>query len=352
MLFNSAQKPIRCKHLWISRYCLVAWIALLVASSQLDALQNEDKPLADEVQAAAQRFLDRIENPEPPASKKSRRKRLHKRNEQGEIVSLQLREIEFAEGDLELIGKLTHLESLDLRSSNIADKDLLLLAGLRNLRELSLEDTKIDGSGIAALSKLENLQTLSLRNTKIGDDTLKHLQIPASLSELNLRGNEITDDGLKQLKPIQSIGVLRLGDTKITDAGLLQLKDWNGLMGITLDGTAVTDAGLREFSKQEKFQWIETAEATANELVRRLENGEHANVAAMCSPGVTIPAIGKLKLATLNEVEQSDSDRERNCQRYHLEMEWTMDNGKREILFVNFSVERGTVFLHEVGISN
>jgi Leucine-rich repeat (LRR) protein len=330
---------------------LVAAIVLLLSSSQLGALQINDDTLPAEIQESAQRFLDRIENPIPPAGKKSIRRRLHKRNEKGQIVSLNLRDVQFAEGELQLVGKLIHLETLDLGSSNVTDEDLSLLAGLENLRELSLESTNIDGRGIAALRHLEHLQSLSLRRTKIGDANLGILALPESLRELNLRGNKITDEGLRQLRPIASVAVLRLGDTQIGDAGLLQLKNWEGLMGVTLDDTSVTDAGLQEFSKLEKFHWMKSAESTADELVSRLEKGEHAAAAAMCCPGVIVPAQGKLRLEKLEKIEPSFSDRQKNRRRYHLEMDWTLDAGKHQVLFADFRVERGTVFITEVGIN-
>ena len=98
------------------------------------------------------------------------------RNEQGEVVEV------------------------ELRFKDITDAGLLHLAGLTNLQTLTLHSTKITDAGLVHLKELTNLQTLFLANTKITDTGLVHIKGLTQLQDLGLQQTKVTDTGVADLK--------------------------------------------------------------------------------------------------------------------------------------------------------
>jgi len=74
------------------------------------------------------------------------------RNEQGEVVEVDLGSSRITDTGLVHLKGLTSLQTLNL-SGSITDSGLVHLKGLTNLQQLYLEDTQITDAGVADLQK-------------------------------------------------------------------------------------------------------------------------------------------------------------------------------------------------------
>ena len=112
---------------------------------------------------------------------------------------------------------------VNLALTKITDADLVHLKGLTKLQTLGLAHTKVTDGGLVHLKGLAKLQTLNLMRTKITDAGLVHLKGLTGLQTLGLP-SQITDAGLVHLKGMTNLTYLNLAMTKITDAGIADLK--------------------------------------------------------------------------------------------------------------------------------
>ena len=87
---------------------------------------------------------------------------------------------------------------------------------------VNLFGTKITDAGMADLKGLTNLQKLNLDGTSVTDAGIVHLVGLTKLTHLSLP-YEITDAGLVHLKGLTTLQELNLGSTQVTDAGLVHL---------------------------------------------------------------------------------------------------------------------------------
>ena len=142
------------------------------------------------------------------------------RNEQGEVVGVDLRGASMSPTG----QKLLHLIGLGEQRLSLSDAALVHLKGLTNLQTLNLHGTKITDAGLVHLKGLTKLQTLDLWDTKITDAGLVHLKGLTKLTWLNLPGTKITDAGLIHLQELPRLETLNLLYTKVTDAGIAELK--------------------------------------------------------------------------------------------------------------------------------
>ena len=270
-------------------------------------------------------------------------------NEQGEIVGLQLAEVELKAGDARIIGQLTHLTWLSLQRSNVKDDDLRQWSALTSLKKLNLWDAKVTDAGIAALVGLSSLQSLQLGGTGLTDAGMSSIGKLTALRELDLARTKITDEGLKALATLKDLEGLKLSETTVSDAGLRTLEGFPKLRGVTLDETAVTGAGIESLSKREGFGWMTTPEGVAKELAQRMSAGDVAGVAAMLSIALDLPTQGKFKTRAVTAIVMTDRDKERQRQRFRIEWDWN-NNGKEEGLFAEIGVRQATVRVMEAGV--
>jgi len=101
-----------------------------------------------------------------------------KRNEQGEVVEVDLRFSKITDVGMIHLKELTKLETLRLSlSTMITDAGLVHLKGLTNLRTLDLKTTlQITDAGLVHLKGLTNLQELDLEDTQATDAGIAELQ--------------------------------------------------------------------------------------------------------------------------------------------------------------------------------
>ena len=113
---------------------------------------------------------------------------------------------------------------VDLDRAPISDQDLQHLVGLTSLQALWLDETGITDKGLKTLRGLDSLEELTLNGTQITDKGLAHLQGLTQLTGLYLLGNKITDAGLAELVGLTGLLQLWLDDTAVTDEGVAKLQ--------------------------------------------------------------------------------------------------------------------------------
>ena len=125
--------------------------------------------------ASLDAFLVRVEATAWPTETKKAPARIE-RDADGRIVGLRLDGVQLRSGDIDQIGRLTHLDRLSLNRTAINDHDLVKLATLRNLRALTLNQTSIGDSGIEALVEFPKLRTLCLGGVKASPEAVSALK--------------------------------------------------------------------------------------------------------------------------------------------------------------------------------
>ena len=121
------------------------------------------------------------------------------RNEQGEVVNV------------------------NLSGTQITDAGLAHIKGMTRLQHLHLGQTKITDAGLVHLKGLTNLQALYLGG-QVTDAGLVHLEGLTNLQALGLRGTKVTNAGLVHLAGLTNLTFVDLGETQVTDAGVAELQ--------------------------------------------------------------------------------------------------------------------------------
>lgn len=173
-------------------------------------------------------------------------------DEQGNVVTVDLRASWISDGELAELAKLPTMRALDLSMTRVTD------AGLRHLRAASgLEDVNlyyaelITDEGLGAARGWPRLKRLNLRGTKASDNALEYLSATPDLEWLDLGFSQITDSGLYRLGGLSKLTTLVLGGNKLTETGLAAISGLPGLERLDLGGKQRTDSGLWSVSISE-----------------------------------------------------------------------------------------------------
>lgn len=90
---------------------------------------------------------------------------------------------------------------------------------------LDLSQTRVCDADLAQLAQLHRLQWLHLNGTGVTDAGLVHLEPLANLELLHLGATVVTDEGLKHLQGLKHLRTLHLTGTKVTDAGVQRIQE-------------------------------------------------------------------------------------------------------------------------------
>lgn len=93
----------------------------------------------------------------------------------------------FADGDLQHLGKLPGISMLSLGHLPITDAGMAHVEGLAGLRYLQLNDVAVTDAGLAHLRRLTNLRCLSLTRTQVTLDGLTDLKQASPRLQINHR---------------------------------------------------------------------------------------------------------------------------------------------------------------------
>jgi internalin A len=97
-----------------------------------------------------------------------------------------------------------------------------------NIVSLDLSTIRVTDDDLARLSELVDLQWLSLYGSEVTDEGLSHLSGLPKLTLLNLTKTGITDDGVAALGRIGSLRTVHLTETKVTPSGVERLLEETG----------------------------------------------------------------------------------------------------------------------------
>jgi len=209
------------------------------------------------------------------------------RDGDGNVVEVNLREVEIDDADLEhlqglphlrsvllnktpigeaglkTLGEIETLENIDLRGCATTNEGVAHLAGLSKLRGLRLssrqaEDTSdlsgatsyVDDGAMASIGKLTNLEVLALDNLLVTEAGLAELADLKNLEELYLAGTPIGDEALALLDQFPKLRILRIAETNVSDDGLAHLVKLPNLKQLDISRcVSVTDAGMEHVGK-------------------------------------------------------------------------------------------------------
>ena len=167
------------------------------------------------------------------------------RNDQGQIVAVDLASAWISDDDLELIASLEHVERIDLSYTWISDLGMERLKPLRNVRELSLYycDYITDG-GVIPLKGWSNLEVLNLEGTDVTSRSFEHIANLENLRVLHVGHSRVEDEGFENLAPLTKLEEFGFGGNKMSGRALPLLKMLPSLRRVVIGGLQRTDSGL------------------------------------------------------------------------------------------------------------
>ena len=148
-----------------------------------------------------------------------------KTNVKGDVISVDLKEMQVTDADLSHLKEMTKIKTLNLSLTPVTDEGLANLEGLTGLTHLYLFGTDVTDAGLEHLKGLTGIQVLCLDDTRITDAGLVHLKNMTRLEKLHIQSQgTITDDGLGSLTGLTELVELRVGGTDVTDDGVDKLE--------------------------------------------------------------------------------------------------------------------------------
>lgn len=155
---------------------------------------------------------------------------------------------------LGLISKLECLRNLDLRNCPVSNAGLAHLTGMKSLAAIRLSgatgETTVDDDGMVSLAAISSLQTVMLDGLWVSEGGLEHLVVLEGLKELTLAQTLVGDEALSVIARMKKLRRLRLAKTSITAEGLgsiaplSELRDLDISECASLDDTALEPVGL------------------------------------------------------------------------------------------------------------
>lgn len=173
------------------------------------------------------------------------------KNEQGEIIHLDLPSFKTTDQTLAHVAELTSLQELEMSMCrHVTDEGAQYLAKLTDLEDLDLFATSIGNPGQSHLRNLTKLRRLQLSGSGT-EDGLRHIAGLTNLESLSIGfglGYPVTTVGLDNLKEMTNLTRLRLDGCEISDEGLKIIAGFPKLESLQLQGGTMTDAGLAHLS--------------------------------------------------------------------------------------------------------
>jgi Leucine-rich repeat (LRR) protein len=135
-----------------------------------------------------------------------------KRDQTGNVVSVDLRGSWIYDSQMIELARLPRLEQLDLSHTRISDEGMLYLKTAPAIPDLNLYYTEqITDLGIHAIKDWKHLKRLNLRGTRISDGALEVISHLSQLEALDIANTQITDNGLDSLMTLINLKELSVG---------------------------------------------------------------------------------------------------------------------------------------------
>ena len=177
------------------------------------------------------------------------------------ITNLDLRGCPISNAGLQHVTSLPSLKALRLSGSNsnctVDDDGMDSVAQLANLKVLALDRLWISEAGIEKLLVLRDLEELYLAETTVGDDALALLPKLPNLRKLRLSKNQISNEGLKQLAGFKELVELDLSEiSQLSNDGMRHLSGLTSLRKLNLWRVPITDAGVEHLKSLNNMEWL------------------------------------------------------------------------------------------------
>jgi hypothetical protein len=95
---------------------------------------------------------------------------------EGNVIRLQLNEMQLSAKDFEALGGLSTLRSLSLYRTNVTNEDLRCIRDLPHLEFLVLTSTDVSDGAIEHIKRMRNLRTVCAGNVLITPDAVAKLK--------------------------------------------------------------------------------------------------------------------------------------------------------------------------------
>jgi Leucine-rich repeat (LRR) protein len=183
---------------------------------------------------------------------------------------LNVRGTRIANGTLEIVSHLPHLEALDIANTQVTDNGLDLLIALTALKELAIGRTRSGGEmDLSFLRMMPSLTALDLSGARplppdmggagrrpppatppIPGKTVEALSQLKNLRSLKLGFSGVSAADLKALSVIPDVEKLGLEECpRVDDAAIAELAHWKGLRYLDLQATHTSPAAVDTLRK-------------------------------------------------------------------------------------------------------
>jgi internalin A len=183
---------------------------------------------------------------------------------------LNVRGTRIANGTLEIVSRLPHLEALDIANTQVTDNGLDLLIALTGLKELAIGRTRSGGEmDLSFLRMMPSLTALDLSGARplppdmggagrrprpatppVPQKTIEALAELKNLRTLRLGFSGISAADLKSLTVLTNVEKLGLEECpRVDDAAVAQLAQWKSLKYLDIQATHTTPAAVDALRK-------------------------------------------------------------------------------------------------------
>ena len=234
---------------------------------------------------------------------------------QGQLVSLNLRQMKLKDEDLKFLKDYTELQILDLSNNQITNQGLAHVASLVELTKLTLDGNTIDDQGIAQLKRLNKLERLSVDGTEVTLAGLRNLLVTGqgrtpekSLAvsgfsttynqpwDVNLTRSGASDDDMKMVALVEGIYRLKLVGNQVTNRGLKHLSNHSELETLWIEEANLTGEVTQSLSSISGLRrlWCPNV-SIANEDLEPLQALKNLQVLNICGCPIDDGAVQFLK---------------------------------------------------------
>ena len=224
--------------------------------ADVQKLRKELDSLKSEMEQTARLVSTLIRDREEQAANQLRSSgALLTETESGQILAVDLTQVEFEEFNYGVLSTLTGLEELTLYGADVPPEAYEAVGQLTQLRRLRLEKTPTNLDNLSRLAKLENLEELFLFRSDVNDECCKLLARFPKLRDIRCGQTLIGDEGLAALAQLETLEALDLSDcTRVSDEGLKLLSDLPKLRFLRVFGKQVTDEGMNYVAKMKRLE--------------------------------------------------------------------------------------------------
>lgn len=158
------------------------------------------------------------------------------------------------DGAIAYLKEWENLEYLNVRGSEVTSRMFEHIANMKELRVLDVGFSRVNDNDFEHLASLEKLEELHIGGNKMNGLALPLLRMLPSLKHLDVNGSQRTDSGrwgltlsdvnMGNLTALTQLEVLNMGGAQVTDVGMKQVETLANLRELDLSLMEITAEGL------------------------------------------------------------------------------------------------------------